>query len=171
MQLIKMSYKGFTFGVNPSTLKRIQSKNVKVNGGVFSFCRVNEISQNPETISGRGYFTGEDAYLCAEKLSRVFRRKGSSYLFIPGFAPIKAHFTSFAVTASADKNRIEYSFEFTEDISGKKTDCDFGYTFAKNGENMFDIANRTSRNIENLMAVNDFADAFSVREGDRVILC
>ena len=79
-------------------------------------------------------------------------------------------FTSLEINYSASNNRVEYSFEFTQDGFEKKEVYDFGYTVALEGENLFDVSSRTGVEIQRLVSLNDFGDLFAVKEGDRVWL-
>ena len=47
---------------------------------------------------------------------------------------------------------------------------DFKYTFAKAGENAFEIANRCDISVNDIMLFNDFKTPFDIKTGDRVVL-
>lgn len=170
IQLIKMNYKGFSINVNPSSIKIDYSKTIAKKTSVFSTSTTQEICFEPTIISGSGKFAGENARDYANRLARVFKTKGSAYLFVPDGMPIKAFFKSLNISYDSESNCVSYSFEFVEDYQGKSTSYDFGYTFARKGENLFDISSRTDVDIQKLFENNNFTDLFSVKEGDRVWL-
>lgn len=170
MEMIKMKYKDFEFDVNPTDIRLSMSKNISKHSLPYKAQSCEEMGKNAAVVSGKGYFLGEDAMNKAYALSRVYNKKGSDYLFTPYCVPIKVFFSSLDIIYSASNSRVEYTFEFTQDKPEKKDTYDFGYTIAKDGENLFDIANRTGLEIEKIASLNDFGDLFSVKEGDRVWL-
>lgn len=171
MKLIKMSYKGFTFEVNPQTISIDYSKSVSTRSFPFFTSKAQEISINPTKISASGKFVGESAREFANKFERVFKSKGSAYLFVVDSTPIKAFFTALNISFDSKENAVSYTFEFVEDYQGKQRYFDFGYTYAKDGENLYDIANRTGVSVETLYDLNNFCDLFAVEGGDKVWLC
>jgi hypothetical protein len=165
-----MSYKGFCFNVNPSSIKVDYSKNVAVKTSLFATSVGQEVNFEPTKIAGSGKFVGDKAREYANALTRIFQSDGSAYLFVPDGMPIKAYFKNLSISYNSEKNCVSYDFEFVEDYQGKKRKYDFGYTYAKNGENLFDVANRTDVDIQTLFESNDFADLFSLKDGDKVWL-
>lgn len=170
MKLIKMSYKGFIFDANPESIEINLSKNISTKQFPFSISKSQEINIQPTIISGKGKFVGENARERAYLLEKVFKSNCSSYLFVPNASPIKAFFKALNMSYNSKENAVYYSFEFVEDVSGKKTDYNFGYTFAKENENLYDVANRTGVEIDKLFEINDYKDLFSLKAGDRVWL-
>ncbi len=168
MQLIKMTYKGFEFDVNPSTVKLDYSKNIATQFMIDSTDKTQEMSVLPVIITGNGSFVGNDARDKAYQLQQIFKSNGSDYLFASGFEPIRAFFKNLSISTDAKRGIVDYTFTFVEDYQGKKLQYDFGYTLAENGENLFDIANRLGVSVELLVAKNDFEDVFAVKEGDKV---
>ncbi|MCR5206858.1 MAG: DNA circularization N-terminal domain-containing protein [Eubacterium sp.] len=170
MKSIKMSYRGVCFEVNPSTLKTEYSKRTAVTEAPGSNAGCKEVCELPVKVSGKGILAGENASARAQQLLAAFKKKGSAYLFLPVVSPFKALFTSLELNVCSERNCIGYSFEFVQDISSKSGEYDFGYTLAQDGENLFDIAYRTNTAIETVIALNDFEEPFSVKEGDKVWL-
>ncbi len=170
MKLIKMSYKGLVFYANPSSIKIQLSKYVSKRNIPLFTSKTQEICFQPSRITGNGVFAGNDAGKFADKLMRIFKSEGSGYLFLPNSEPVLTHFDALDISYDAEKNCVSYSFSFIEDCKGKRHSFDFGYTFALEGENMYDVANRTNVSIEKLARCNDFKDLFSLSEGDRVKL-
>lgn len=170
MKLIKMSYKGLNFSVNPATITIDYSKKISTKHIPFSVSRAQEVTQNPTKITGKGKYVGEDARSFARSLERVFKKTGSAYLFIPDGLPIKAFFTALNISYDAKDSAVSYSFEFVEDYNGKRDTYDFGYTMALDGENLYDISNRTGVDVATIFGCNNYKDLFSVKGGDRVWL-
>ncbi|MDE6110735.1 MAG: hypothetical protein K2F65_02340, partial [Eubacterium sp.] len=81
-----------------------------------------------------------------------------------------AYLSSLDIKEDAKKSCISYSISFIEKNSGKQSEYDFGFTYAEDNENMFDIAFRCNQSIERLMELNNFANPFSVKKGDKVVL-
>lgn len=170
MNYIQMHYKGFTFPVNPAAVETSLSKRLGRRDVLFAGARIQETGEAPAVIRGRGCFIGEQASEQAQQLMKLFKEHGSAYLFAPEFYPLKAFFTELTFSTDAQNNRIDYTFTFTEDCVNKQSHFLFRYTYARAGENLFDIANRTGVATETLFAANDYEDLFSVSEGDKVWL-
>ncbi len=170
MKSIKMSYKGFEFPVNSQSLEIELSKKTAAAPIIKRGARVQEICFNPTVISGAGILSGDGAPEQANRLMRIFREESSAYLFSPAFPPMRMFFKALKLSSRADKNCIEFSFEFEEEYCAKRSRHSFGYTYALQGENLYDIANRCEIPIEELFALNGFKDLFSVNEGDRIWL-
>lgn len=170
MNMTKMGYKGMTFDVNPTTIKTDFSKKIAIKTIPFGFGKSAEICKMPVKITGSGMFCGSDAGQKAHRLMQVYEKSGSSYLFMPKLAPLKAFFTDLSLRVGADSESIEYTFSFTEDCTEKRSDYPFGYTYAQRGENLYDIANRCELAADAVFRANDYMDMFSVNEGDKVWL-
>lgn len=166
----KMSFKGFSFDVNPSFIeirhKRIISEKALLNGR----SRVNSGALCPAEITGGGCFYGNNASEKLAMLEALHKKGGAGMLYLPQGSAYKVHFKELVFSCNADKNRYEYSFVFVECTKNKKPSFDFSYTLADDGENLFQIAGRCNVPVERLMALNDFATPFSVNSGDRVVL-
>ena len=170
MNSVKMSYGGFTFNANPSSIKTELSKEIVSAVIPFKKSKTGVISKKPATVSGSGSFCGSGAREQAQRLLAVYKKEGADYLFTPVSEPVKAFFTSLVFSVNADKERIDYTFTFTQEESAEKGVCDFGYTVAEKGENLFDISFRTETPLERIVDLNGFKNPFCVREGDRVWL-
>lgn len=171
MNTIKLSYKGFTFDANPSSIKIGLSKTISTKKIPFSTAKTQEICFDATRINGSGVFTGSDSREFAHRLMHIFKSEGSAHLFLPGADVISVFFDSLDISYDADKNCVGYSFSFVEDCKGKKYNFDFGFTYANHGENLYDISNRTNVSVEKLFEYNSFKDLFSVNAGDKVRLC
>lgn len=170
MESIQMQYKGCTFDVNPENIRLRLSKQVSRTVIPFKKVRTQELYQNPCVISGSGIFIGKEAQQQAFSLLYSYRSKGADYLFSPLLPPLKMVFTSLQLEADASGEGIRYSFEFTEEPSGKRLTRTNRYTRARKGENLFDVANRTGYPVEYLAERNCFRHLFALEEGDTVWL-
>ncbi len=170
MDCLKMTYKGFVFDVNPSCIKTEMSRKTAQKTILFSTFKTQDMGFEPVKISGKGCFFGDNAKENACELMRVFKMKGSAYLFVPNFPPIRAVFNKLNVSFNSDKNCADYSFEFVEDSVGKNSRFDFNYTYAFENENLYDIANRTNVNVDKIFSCNEFENIFDVKGGDKVWL-
>ena len=170
MELIKMNYKGITLSVNPATIKTEMARSLAKKAALFSTSRVQDMCFEPTKISGSGYLVGANARCDAYEIIRTFKSKGSAYLFVPGFAPIRAFFSSLSIWYDSKISCVNYIFEFVEDCVEKKGGADFAYTYAAPGENLYDISNRTNVSVEDIFDSNDYKDLFSVKGGDKVWL-
>ncbi len=170
MDSIQMRYKGCTLDINPEKISMHLSKRINRTVVPFVKTRTQEICRNPCIISGSGILAGEDVQQQAYALLSCYRSKGADYLFSPLLPPLKMHFTALQFYADADSNRIRYSFEFTEEPSDKRLTRSNRYTLAREGENLFDVANRTGYPVEYLAEQNHFRNLFALNEGDKVWL-
>ncbi len=170
MQFMKMNYKGFEFNINPKDFKISMSKGTAKYNTVYAEQICKENGRGCAVVSGKGYFTGRDSALKAFELVRVFNKKGSDYLFLPNSVPIKMLFTSLDVSYSSGNDRVEYSFEFTQECNTKSEEHTVGYTYVLENENLFDVASRTGVQIESIVKCNDIGDIFAVREGEKIWL-
>ncbi len=170
MKCIKMSYKGFEFPVNVSSIKACFSKNISTLPIPKRSAKAQEICFNPTVISGGGSFTGENANEKAHMLMTAFQSRGAAYLFSPLFSPMRMFFGDLQLSADSLGNRIDYTFTFVEEVNSKRRHYDFGYTFALPNENLYDVANRCGVKIEEIVEANGCRDLFSVSEGDKVWL-
>lgn len=170
MQYIRISYKDFSFLVNPSSLRLHHTKSISTKPLPFGGSRAKQISTNSTIVSGEGAFVGDNARKCIRHLCRLFNEGDSGYLFLPDSTPIKAIFSKLDVKYSGCDDRVEYTFEFVQEGDSKAPIMDFGYTYARLGENLFDIANRTNTDVGDIFRLNKYEDLFSVNEGDKVWL-
>jgi hypothetical protein len=171
MEFVKMTYKGFSFDVNPSSVKAEFSKTIAKKNIIFKSSKAQEICFENTKITASGKFTGENARQNSHTLMRIFKSKGSAYLFAPDIAPIKAYMSDLKISYNAGEQCVSYEVTFIEDCDDKSFLFDFGYTYALDGENLYDVSNRTDIAIEKLFEYNDYSDLFSVKEGDKIWLC
>ena len=170
MDTIQMQYKGCTLQVNPEQLRLRLSK--RINQTVIPFKKVHTqaLCHNPCVISGSGVLTGRTARQQAYELLNCYRSQSADYLFSPLLPPLRMHFTALQLHAEADGESIRYSFEFTEAPSDRRLTRANRYTLAREGENLFDVANRTGYPVEYLAEHNGFRHLFALSEGDTVWL-
>ena len=167
---MKMRYKDFEFPSNPAVIKTELSNNVREDPLFGRDSAVYNVSRNAAVISGEGSLWDTDRITVATELKQLHKRGGAGWLFLPDGSCYNAFFTLLTISEDAKKGCITYAFSFTENCDHTETEYDFGYTYAKENENMFDIAFRCNTQIEKLMGLNDFETPFSVNAGDRVVL-
>lgn len=167
---IKMKFKDFEFPSNPAVIKTQLSANVREAPLFDSDSAVYNVSRNAAVISGEGSLWGEERFTASALLKRLQKSSEAGWLFLPDGSCYNAFFTSLTIEEDAKKGCVFYAFSFTENCSHTKEKYDFGFTLAKAGENMFDIAHRCGVPIEALMRLNDIRTPFDVKEGDKVVL-
>lgn len=170
MGYIKMKYKGFELNVNPKTFKMIAQKDFAKTTIPNGYEINKELGKKALVVKGEGSFVGIDSMEKAHLLLELFNKKGSDFLFLPSGDVTKMNFTKLEIKYSSASEKVDYAFEFLEDIEGKDTEYTFGYTYAKRQENLFDIANRTGVEIEKLASINTLESIYAVSEGDKVWL-
>ena len=170
MKYVKMNYRGLELSVNPESITIEMSKKIATAPVLFKNSISKEICFNPTVISGKGCFFGERAGEQANRLLTEFRSRGSAYLFCPLFPPLKMLFSDLKINADAQKGCIEYTFSFVEERCTKEGRKSFGFTYALEGENLYDIAGRCGVDVGALFSANSYRDLFSVKEGDKVWL-
>lgn len=170
MKAVKMSYKGFEFEVNPSSIEVSLAKNIETRKLAFRHSKTQETVFEPTVIKGRGRFCSDNAGEQAFELEKLFKSNGSAYLFAPWATPMKAFFKSLSLSTDSKDGSISYSFEFVEDIKEKKNEYAFNYVVAKYGDNLYTISNQTGVDVKTLFESNDYRNLFSVRKGDKVWL-
>lgn len=165
-----MKYKGFVFDINPKGFKLSAQKNIaKTNLPSSGFVN-QELNNKGLVVTGNGSFIGKDAMEKAHLLLRLFNKKGSDFLFLPTGDVVKAYFSDMSITYSASLEKVDYTFEFVEDGPSKNALHSFGYTLAKENENLFDVSNRTGVEIDKLASINHVQSIFAVSEGDKIWL-
>lgn len=166
----KMQFKNFIFSTNPTTVKIKHNREIikKAYTNGLSFCA--NVSVLPCEISGSGYFYGAGGKKSVAFLEALQKKQSSGRLYLPCGNTFNAYLKEFTVAFESDKNRYGYTFLFVENISEKRGKYDARYTVVANGENLFQIAQRSNTTVENLMALNDFKNPFAVKFGDRVVL-
>lgn len=167
---MKLKYKNFEFPSNPEKIEILSSTNCSSSAVLDKNSAVQNVSVNPVIVKGSGEFYGNTGEETAALIQNMLRDKRSGWLMLPFFVPVKAFFTAFEFCKNSSKNAVSYSFEFTEDCSGRVAERDFKYTLAKAGENAFEIANRYDISVNDIMLFNDFKTPFDIKEGDRVVL-
>ncbi len=168
--MTKMRYKNFEFDVNPSTVKTELSSSISENALIGSDSAVSCVSRRASVISGEGSFWGENAVRLSRELKSVREQPQSGWLFLPDGSCFNAFFSYLSITEDVKKGCVSYSFKFVENCNHRKSFFDFGFTYVKNGENMFDVAYRSAVDVEKLMELNDYKSPFALKEGDRVVL-
>lgn len=167
---MKMKFKDFEFPSNPAVIKTRLSANVREAPLFDGDSAVYNVSRNAAVISGQGSLWGEERFIASALLKRLQQSSKAGWLFLPDGSCYNAFFTSLTLEENAKKGCVSYSFSFTENCFHTKEKHDFGFTLARENENMFDIAHRCGVPIETLMRLNDIETPFDIAEGDKVVL-
>jgi len=170
MKQLTMRYKGFAFPVNPGEISLTLSRNIRTEAAAFRRVRVSDTGKCPCTVSGSGCFFGEDAEEQAYRLMTVFQSEGAAWLYAPSLPPMRMFFQSLQIYRSADKQCVQYRFSFTEATPLKQHTRQCRYTYVRENETLFDVANRTGIAVEELAQRNCVKDLFSLGEGDKLWL-
>ncbi len=168
--MIKLKFKAFEFPANPALIKTELSENIHeepVFGSSSAGCN---ISHNAARICCSGSFWGDDRRALAQQLRILRDSAAPGWLFLPDGSCFYAFLSELVLTDDAKKSCVSYTVSFIEENSGKSSLYDFGFTYAQENENMFDIAFRCKKPVEELMRLNAFENPFSVRCGDKVVL-
>lgn len=169
MNLMTMKYKDFLWPVNPVKLEVKQQKAVKETTIPFLGVNSKSICMVGKKISGKGYFTGKNAWETYLNLKAVFEKEGAGSLHLPGYLPFNAIMDSLVFIGEPGENIIEYSFSFIEQNIAKlgKTRCD---EFALEDESLWDYAFKSNVSIDEMVKANPhIRDISKLKKGERVI--
>lgn len=168
--MIKVQYKNYTFDVNVKDFNISMKRDVSTVGAIDAPLATGNVSAFPTVLSGKGYFIGDDAVDKAYGLMKIYNEKGSGYVFSPYSIPFKAFFTKFEMSYSCEKRRVEYVFEFTEDLPGKETEYQFPYTFVNENESVFDLSKRVGVPVDIILEKNELYDLYNLRKDRKIWL-
>lgn len=163
-----MKYKEYEFPANPCSVKVESKREINKTPLLDKGTAVEDICTQGVVISGSGELYGNNAAEECMYLSRLFKQNGAGWLICPCAAAMPAYFTAFSYEVSATKNSACFHFEFTQAYDTAQYYADTDYTFAQEGENVFDIASRAGISVSRLMELNTFENAFAVSAGERV---
>lgn len=168
--MVKMKFKDFEFPNNPLFIKTEMSHRIIENPIINGESAVFSVSEKAAVIKADGCFWDKDGADASFKLKTMIKSRKPGWLFLPDGSCYNAFLFSLDIREDAKKNCVSYSIAFIENYPNKKNEYNFGFTFAEDNENMFDIAFRCDKSIESLMKLNDFSSPFSVKKGDKVVL-
>ncbi len=165
-----MRFKDFVWPANPSEISFSTRNTVKELNLLYGGCVLQNLGRQPKTISGKGTFSGEDAFRTFSELEKLFEQNTSGVLLISGIAPCNAMFTKLNMLGQPSNNTIRYEFTFVEDIGEPESDSENKcYIVLSNGQNLWHISAVHSVEIETLMALNPFIPSpWEVEEGEVV---
>lgn len=168
--MVKMKFKDFEFPNNPLFIKTEMAQRINERSVLSGESKVFPVSDRAAVIKADGCFWGEDGSDASLKLKILMKSRKPGWLFLPDGSCCNVYLSSLDIQEDAKKSCISYSISFIEKCNGKKSEYDFGFTYAEENETMFDIAFRCDKSIERLMELNDFSTPFSVKKGDKVVL-
>lgn len=168
--MVRMKFKDFEFPNNPLFIKTEMEQHMRESSVLSGESRVFRISDRATVIKADGCFWGENGADAAFRLKILMKSKKPGWLFLPDGGCCNVYLSSLNITEDAKKSCVSYSISFIEKSPAKRGNYHFGFTYAEEDENMFDIAFRCDKSVEKLMEINDFSNPFSVKKGDKVVL-
>ncbi|MDE5605267.1 MAG: hypothetical protein K2I73_06780 [Eubacterium sp.] len=168
--MMKMKFKDFEFPSNPLFVKTEMAQRLNESSVINGECNVFSIADRATVIKADGCFWGEDGADASLKLKILMKSRKPGWLFLPDGSCYNAYLSSLDLKEDAKKNAVSYSLSFIEKCPAKSGSYAFAFTYAEENENLFDIAFRCDKKIEDIMRLNDFANPFAVQKGDKVVL-
>lgn len=151
----KMSYKGYTFAINPYIIRIKHKARITRNSVPFQSESVQDFGRKACEISGEGELVGYDCEKQFADIRRLFLAGGSGLLLLPGFEPFYAFFESFELLEEPSDSLIKYSFSFCEDTSQKHFEQQPTTSYTANGEkSLWDISYEKGISVEELLDKN-----------------
>lgn len=157
----KMKFKGFEWPENPEKITILNRALISEMNMPLMKSISNRVCTRPRIISGEGRFVGENADFFAERLRDEFSSPYPGLLYIPGYDPIMAVLSELTVNKSYGENSVLYDFKFTEsDTEGTAITAPYLYYYTvKEGESIYDVAEKFSVDVSTLAILNpDFPD-------------
>lgn len=112
---LQMEFKGFRWSVNPSEIALSCGRNLEERALPFSGSHLQELGRKKRQVSGKGCFLGKDSLRQFRELQRLFEEGGAGMLFMPGFPPFRAVFSSLQLQAAGRPEETRYTFSFLEE--------------------------------------------------------
>lgn len=148
---MQMRFRDFTFPVNPAALSVELLGLLRENVTPFGETAVERVGAYKKRVTGKGYFTGENAMQTYLALEALFGVDGT--LFLPGRRPFEAVLNELTLEGVQEKDVVGYSFTFVETAS--RAAGLSGRTYlAKGGESLWDYAYFANVPIDVLQAAN-----------------
>ena len=166
-----MRFRDFVWRTNPTEISFSTENNVREIQLLYGGCVLQNLGRQPKVISGRGYFSGENAMSDFSALESLFEDGASGMLLISGMAPCRAVFRRLKMLGCPADNVINYEFTFVEDITEYESGGEEKYIILAEGQNLWHISAFYSVPIEDIMALNpDIPSPWEVSAGDRVVI-
>lgn len=164
--LMKMRFGDYVFPVNPAELHVELSCLLRERVSAFGETSVQPVGTRKKRVTGKGYFTGEDAMADYLRLEALFGE--TCTLFLPGRRPFEAVLSELTLSGVQAKNVVAYSFAFVETAGQAKGIS--GQTFlAKGGESLWDYAYFAGVSIDRMAEANrHVACIASLKAGEEV---
>lgn len=171
MKLAPMKFGTYSWKYNPRKITFECEKSVNEMKIPFGFSTVQNMGRRNMMIKGEGELVGAD---CAEQFKRlfeVFRNSGVEVLTIPEMSGIYAVFESLEIIGEPKPDVLSYRFVFREITEKKQTEKE-SFTYAKDGQTLWDISAGKGISIDRLVLLNpDVKFPDSNLFGKRVCLC
>ncbi len=114
MRLMGMRFKDFTWKDNPVSLRVAHARRVGEVNVPYGESKAEELGPQRRSVTGEGYFAGEDCMEAWAGLQRAFSQKGPGLLQLPGVEPFWALMDSLELVGAQGKDLVRYTFSFTE---------------------------------------------------------
>lgn len=168
MNLMTMGFKGFTWQVNPTTLRLELGRNLRETALPYVGSRLEDLGKKKRRVSGEGYMIGKECMAQWQALGAAFAQGGAGYLQLPGQKPFLAVMEELKLLGEPGENALRYSFAFVESLGDE--DAGEGRVFyAAAGESLWDYAWRHHCDIGALRAANQhIRDIACLEQGEEV---
>ena len=156
MNLQPMSFRGFVWPHNPSSLTVEYAREIKTLKQPYEGSILQDYGSQKRIVSGKGEFTGKNSMTEFNRLSSVFSQKGGGTLTLPGSAPFAALFESLKMIGEAQPELVKYSFVFIEN-EGIPVPLHVGdekIYLCSGGESLWGIAGEDKTTVDVLMPLN-----------------
>lgn len=170
MRLMTMRYKGFTWRVNPTSLRLELGRNLRETALPYAGSRLEDLGKRRRRVSGEGYLAGEGLQEQWRELAQAFTSGGPGYLQLPGQEPFLAAMEELKLLGEPGEGLLRYSFAFAE-ARGEQA-CAGGRVYtACAGESLWDYAWRYGCDMERLRQANPHVrDIACLGQGEKVVL-
>lgn len=168
MNLMTMGFGGFTWQVNPTSLRLEWARDIKETALPFAGRVLTDLGVKKRRVTGEGYFTGPECMERWQALSAAFAKGGSAYLQLPGQAPFLAVMAELKLLGEPGEDAVHYSFVFTEE-KGQEGYRGGRVHKAAAGESLWDYAWRYRVPIEQMHKANPhIRDIACLEQGEEV---
>lgn len=108
----KLSFKTFTFPINPHTYKEeyIREPKYRTQDGQTLY---DDMGEMRKIITGKGVFYGDNAFAEFKKLAALFEEKAAGNVQHPIWGTTLCYFTGLEMTQEPRDNYVSYAFTFT----------------------------------------------------------
>ena len=108
----KLSFKTFTFPINPHTYMEeyLREPKYRTQDGQTLY---DDMGEMRKIITGKGVFYGDNAFAEFKKLAALFEEKAAGNVQHPIWGTTLCYFTGLEMTQEPRDNYVSYAFTFT----------------------------------------------------------